>query len=96
MSILDFIRNNFSISKKDLYEIPYWDRVRMSQIPVPTDNASWKQLSGFLRIRDVDGSHNLVTRLDIVSEKYVAYEMVLYTIDKYNCNRLLKKVEFHI
>lgn len=95
MSILDFIKNELKIDKKVLYAIPYWDRVRMSQIPVPTDDASWK-LSGFLRIRDVDGSHNLVTRLDIVSEKYVEYEMVLYTIDKYNCNRLLKKVGFHI
>lgn len=95
MSILDFVRDNMKINKKDLYSIPYWDRVRMSQISVPTD-AGWK-LSGFLRIRDVDRSHNLVTWLDVVSDKYVEYDMVLYAIDNYNRNRLIKKVViFHI
>ena len=85
MSILDFIKNELKISKKDLYSIPYWDRVRLSRMIIQPDDTG-SSPKGTLKISNEGRSRYLIIQLDFVYKKYMKYKMVLLMDNKYDRN----------
>lgn len=85
MSILDFIKNELKISKKDLYSIPYWDRVRLSRMIIQPDDTG-SSPKGILKISNEGRSRYLIIQLDFVYKKYMKYKMVLLMDNKYDRN----------
>lgn len=95
MSILDYIKNELKISKTDLYAIPYWDRVRLSQTSIQPDDTG-SSPKGTLKISNDGRSRSLIIRLEFVYKKYMKYEMILVMINKYNRNGHISDRRYYI
>ena len=95
MSILDYIKNELKISKKDLYAIPYWDRVRLSQMFIQPDDTG-SSPKGTLKISNEGRSRYLIIQLDFVYKKYMKYKMVLLLSNKYDRNGHISASRYHI
>lgn len=80
MSILDYIKNELKISKKDLYAIPYWDRVRMSLMDSQPEFDTGCE---HLHARQLDKRHYLLSQLVVSHGEYVKYEQSIVTIHGY-------------
>lgn len=100
-NIFDFIKK--TLSKKDIFSIPYWDRVRMIQINFIPEDMEMSHLH--LLKKKIDKNHYLLTQLAIVDGKFVKYEQVMATIHYYDFHdgckgnyrtyKLLKEVWFY-
>jgi hypothetical protein len=101
-NLLDFIKHELKINKKDFYRIPYWDRVRMSKLAVqPDDDLGHKPLLA----KSIDKNHHLLREIAIANWTYIKYEQVMITTHKCNHNdhngdyktyRLLDEVWFYV
>jgi len=94
-SLLSYIKDELKIEKKDLYSIPYWDRVRLSQMFIQPDDTG-SSPKGTLKISNDGRSRWLIIRLDFVYKKHMKYEMILMVINKYDRNGHISAHRYHI
>ena len=94
-SLLSYIKDELKISKKDLYSIPYWDRVRLSQIFIQPDDTG-SSPKGTLKISNEGRSRYLIIQLDFVYKKYMKYKMVLLLSNKYDRNGHISASQYYI
>lgn len=72
---LDFVMD--CVSKKEFYNIPHWDKVKMSKIPYIPDFDTGVE---HLRAHTIDRNHYLLSQLVVWSGEYKKYELLLVTI----------------
>lgn len=94
-SLLSYIKDELKISKKDLYMIPYWDRVRLSQMFIQPDDTG-SSPKGTLKIRNEGRSRSLIIRLEFLYTKYKKYELILLMDNKYDRNGHISARRYHI
>lgn len=86
-NLINFIVDELKLSKKEIYKIPYWDRVRMEKLNTQPDFDTGCE---HLAARQIDREHYLLSQLVVSHGEYVKYERLLVTI-----HGLIDKDHYH-
>lgn len=74
MPLIDWLKDN--LPKYDFYSIPYWDRLRISQMGNPDYDTGVVHLWS----KTLDRSHYLLSQVVLNDGEYIKYELLLVTI----------------